>query len=146
MLFFFLAMVDQFTVYQALSMLNLVEWENSEGKDYDLEPLHDEDGRPQQRESCTVSWSKQPNASCDALFRYFVTITGNGLSMKSPFLDINTMTGQLEVFQSYTASATATSTCGSTQPIYDIQRAKYACLTSHALSLKHNDCVPVHRT
>ena len=44
---FFLAMVDQFTVDQALSMLALVEWENSEDKDNDLEPLQDEDGRPQ---------------------------------------------------------------------------------------------------
>ena len=70
--------------------------------------------------SCTVSWSRPTNASCDALFGYFVTITSNGLSMKSPLLDIDTtmyFTGQLKAFQVYTASVTATSTCGSTQPI-----------------------------
>ena len=70
--------------------------------------------------SCTVSWSRPPTASCDALIGYTVIITGNGLSMKSPLLDIDTITyttGQLEAFQIYTASVTATSTCGNTQPV-----------------------------
>ena len=91
--------------------------------------------------SCTVSWTKPLNASCDVLSGYTVIISGNGMSTGSPMLDIDTITyitGRLEAFQSYTASVIATSTCGSTQPI------NVAFMTSREqskhvyLPLKHN--------